>query len=136
MRRSQRRSHRLRRLRRSTDVVVRTAWAAGPAVVEAGPLAAAVMHAPRPHRVVLRPVVMATVVTVMAGNPEAGEEHAHRDEDDPGDDHNPRREPVEPIRFDRRGRWLGGDGSRPGFRCFTHAQMMRGQRIGRAGYNL
>jgi len=138
VRRSQRRSDGLRRLRRSTDVVVSTAWAAGPAVVEAGPLAVAVMHAPRTHRVVLRPVVMAAVVTVMAGNLEAGEEDAHRDEYDAGDDHDPRREPVEPIWFDRRRRWLGGDGGRPGwvFWCFAHAQMMRGQRLGPARYNL
>jgi hypothetical protein len=71
-----------------------------------------VAHAVVPHGVLL-PVV-ASVVTVMAGNPKAGEENAHRDEYDARDDHNPRREPVEPIRFDRRGRWLGGDGGRPG----------------------
>ena len=134
MRRSQRRSDGLRRLRRPTDVVVSTAGAAGPAVVQAGPLALAVM--PRTHRVVLRPVAMAAVVTVVAGYLATGEEDAQRDEYDARDDHDPRREPVEPIWFDRHGRWLCGDGGRPGFRCFTHAQMMRGQRIGRARYNL
>jgi hypothetical protein len=136
--RSQRRSDGLRRLRGTADVVVSTAWAAGRAVVEACPLAVAVMHAPRTHRVVLRPVVMAAVVTVMAGNLEAREEDAHRDEHDAGDDHDPRRESVEPIGFDRHRRWLSGDGGRPGwvFWCFAHAQMMRGQRLGPARYNL
>jgi len=138
VRRSQRRSDGLRRLRRPTGVVVSTAWAGGPAVVEAGPLTVAVMHTPRTHRVVLRPVVMAPVVTVMAGNLETGEEDAHRDEHDARDDHDPRREPVEPIGFDRHGRWLGGDGGRPGwvFWCFAHAQMMRAQRLGPARCNL
>jgi hypothetical protein len=80
------------------------------------------MHATRAHGVggVLVPV-MASVV-VVAGEFEAGEENGRDDEQDAGDDHNPRREPVEPIRFNRHGRWLGGDGGRPGwdFRCFTH----------------
>jgi hypothetical protein len=115
VRRSQRRSDGRRRLRR-TEVVAGTAWAA----VEVGPLA--VVPAAGAHGVVLRPVVMASVVPMVAGNLEAGEEDGHGDEQDPGDDHNPRREPVEPIRFNRHGRWLGGDGGRPGwdFRCFTH----------------
>jgi hypothetical protein len=77
-------------------VVARTAWPAG-AVVEAGTVA--MVHATGTHGVVLRPVVMASVVTVVAGNLEAGEEDGHGDEQDPGDDHNPCREPVEPIRF-------------------------------------
>jgi hypothetical protein len=78
------------------------------------------------------------MVTVVAGELEAGEENGRDDEQDPGDDHNPRRESVEPIRFSRLSRVRGGDRSRPGwdFRCFTHAEMMRGQRIGCARYNL
>ena len=96
----------------------------------------AVMHATRAHGVggMLVPV-MASVV-VVAGQFEAGEENTHDDEQDAGDDHNPRREPVEPIRFNRLCRMRGGDRGRPGwgFRCFTHAEMMRGQRIGCAGY--
>jgi hypothetical protein len=67
------------------------------------------------------PFVVASVMT-QVGHAEAGEENGRDDENDSGDDHDPRREPVEPIGFDRHGRWLGGDGSRPGwdFRCFTH----------------
>ena len=130
VRRSQRRSDGCGRLRGSR--AGRTPRAARSAV-EVGPLAvgrAVVSHG------VLLPVVMASVMTVVAGDLETGEEDAHCDEHDAGDDHDPRRESVEPIGFDRHSRWLGGDGSRPGFRCFTHAQMMRGQRIGRARYNL
>ena len=106
--------------------------------MEAGPLAVAVVHASCAHGVVLPPIVVASVVTVVAGNLEAGEEDGRDDEQDPGDDHNPRREPVEPIRFGGLDCGVGGDRSRPGwdFRCFTHAEMMRGQRIGRARYNL
>jgi len=102
--------------------------------VEAGPLA--VVHAVVAHGV-LPPVVMASVV-VVAGNLEAGEEDGRDDEQDSGDDHYPRREPVEPVGFNYLRCWCGGDRSRPGwdFRCFTHAEMMRGQRIGRARYNL
>lgn len=124
-------------------MVVGTAWAASPAgaastAVEAGPHAVAVVHPARAHGVVLRPVLVASVVTVVARNLEAGEEDGHGDEQDPGDDHNPCREPVEPIRFDYVSRWCGGDRGRCGwcFVCFTHAEMMRGQRIGRARYNL
>ena len=99
---------------------------------------AAVMHATWAHGVggVLVPV-MASVV-VVPGEFEAGKENGRDDEKDAGDDHNPRREPVEPIRFSRLRRMRGRDRSRPGwdFRCFTHAEMMRGQRIGRARYNL
>jgi hypothetical protein len=104
--------------------------------VEAGPLAVAVGHAARAHGVMLRPVVVASVVMV-ARNLEAGEEDGHGDEKDPGDDHNPRREPVQPVRFSDFSR-CGGDRSRPGwvFWCFTHAEMMRAQRIGRARCNL
>ena len=53
---------------------------------------------------VLVPVVMASVVAV-AGDFEAGEENGRDDEQDSGDDHNPRREPVEPIGFNGLG-WL------------------------------
>jgi len=134
VRRSQRRSDGRRRLCRS-EVVAGTAWAA----VEVRP--PAVVRATGTHGVVLSPVVMASVVTMVAGNLEAGEEDGRDDEQDPGDDHNPRREPVEPIRFSVLSRWrcgVSGDRGRPGrdFRCFTHAEMMRGQRIGCAGYNL
>ena len=82
------------------------------------PPAVVVVHA-LAHGMV--PPVVASVVTKV-GDFEAGEEDGRDDEQDPGDDHNPRREPVEPIRFNRHGRWLGGDGGRPGwdFRCFTH----------------
>lgn len=103
--------------------------------MEAGALA--VVHAMVAHGV-LPPVVMASVVTVVAGNLEAGEENGHDDEQDAGDDHNPRREPVEPIRFNWLRRLRRGDRGRPNwcFRCFTHAQMMRWQRIGRARSDL
>lgn len=109
--------------------------------MEASPRAVAVVHAPWAHGVVLRPVVVASVVTMMAGNLEAGEEDGRDDEQDPGDDHNPCREPVEPIRFSWLSCWhcrVGGDRGRCGwcFVCFTHAEMMRGERIGRARYNL
>jgi hypothetical protein len=96
-----------------------------------------VMHATRAHGVgtVVVPVVASVVV---AGELEAGEENTQDDKQDPGDDHYPRREPVEPIGFSGLSRMRGGDRSRPGlgFRCFTHAEMMRGQRIGRARYTL
>jgi hypothetical protein len=102
--------------------------------VDASPWA--VVHVPWTHAVVLPHVVVASVVVMMAGDLEAGEEDGRDDEQDAGDDHDPRREPVEPIRFDWLSCWRGGDRSRPGFRCFTHAEMMRWQRIGRARYNL
>ena len=138
VRRSQRRSDGLRRLRGSQ--AGRTPRTARP-IVEVSPRAAAVVHAPWAHGVVLPHVVVASVVMVMAGDLEAGEENGRGDEQDAGDDHNPRREPVEPIRFDWLSRWhcgVSGDRSRPGWciRCFTHAEMMRWQRIGRARYNL
>jgi hypothetical protein len=114
--RSERRSYRLRYVRRSrtaeptvefsalTMVMVRTvgAW-----------LAHGVLVVP--------PVVMASVMTKV-GDFEAGEEDGRDDEHDAGDDHNPCCESVEPIWFVRHGRWLGGDGGRPGwdFRCFAH----------------
>jgi hypothetical protein len=79
-------------------------------------------HARLAHGVVLRPVVVASVVTMMACDLEAGEENGRDDEQDPGDNHNPRREPVEPVRFSWLDRWRGGNRGRPGwdFRCFTH----------------
>jgi hypothetical protein len=78
-----------------------------------------VMHGRMAHAGVV-PMVVAMVT--VAGDFEAGEENGRDDKQDPGHDHNPRREPIEPIRFNRRGRWLGRDGRRPGwgFRCFTH----------------
>jgi hypothetical protein len=74
------------------------------------------------HRVlVVPPVVMAPVVSDV-GDLEAGEEDGRDDEDDAGNNDNPRCQSVEPIWFDRHGRWLTGDGGRPGwdFRCFAH----------------
>jgi hypothetical protein len=106
--------------------------------VEISALAVAVVHAAWTHGVVLPHVVVASVVVMMAGDLEAGEENAHRDEHDSGHDHNPRRKPVEPIWFHWLSRWRGSDRGRRSwcFRCFTHAEMMRSQRIGRARYNL
>jgi hypothetical protein len=100
--------------------------------------ARAVVHATWAHGVGAVVPVMASVVAVVAGDPEAGEENGRDDEQDASDDHNPRREPVEPVRFSRLRRMRSGDRSRPGwgFRCFTHAEIMRGQRIGYARYNL
>ena len=69
--------------------------------------------------------VVVSMVTV-AGDFEAGKENGRDDEQDPGYDHNPRREPVQPIGFDDRcRRWrngVSGDRGRPGwgFRCLTH----------------
>lgn len=65
--------------------------------------------------------VVASMVTV-AGDFEAGEENGRDDEQDPGHDHYPCREPVQPIGFDRYRRWGSGDRGRPGwgFRCFAH----------------
>jgi hypothetical protein len=99
---------------------------------------ALVMHATWAHCVGAVVPVVTSVVAVVAGNLEAGEENGRDDEQDAGDDHNPRRESIEPIRFNRLSRVRSGDRSRPGwdFRCFTHAEMMRGQRIGCARYNL
>ena len=109
--------------------------------MEASRRAVAVMHAPWTHGVVLPHVGVASVVMMMAGDLEAGEENGRDDEQDAGDDHNPRRESVEPIRFQWLSRWhcgVSGDRSRPGwcFRCFTHAEMMRCQQIRFARCNL
>ena len=89
--------------------------------MESSPLTVVVVVHVRLAHGVVPPVVVASVMTNV-GDLEAGEEDGRDDEHDAGDDHDPRREPVEPIRFDRHGRWLGGDGGRPGwdFRCFAH----------------
>jgi hypothetical protein len=68
------------------------------------------------------PVMVAAVVAVVSGDPEAGEEDRRDDEQDAGHDHHPCREPVQPIRFNRFGRRCGGRVRRGwGFRCFSHA---------------
>jgi hypothetical protein len=74
------------------------------------------------HRVVMAVVPVMAVVTVVARDAEAGEENRRDDEQDPGDDHNPRSKPVEPIRLSR-GSWRWCDRGRcgGGFRKFTHA---------------
>ena len=130
--RSERRSYRLRHVRRSRAAEPSVEFSALTVVMVSAVgawLAHGVLGVP--------PVVMAPVMTKV-GDFEAGEEDGRDDEHDAGDDHNPRCESVEPIRFVGHGRWLGGDGGRPGwdFWCFAHTEIMRGQRIGPAGYNL
>jgi hypothetical protein len=73
------------------------------------------------HGVLLGPVVVASVVT-QVGDAEAGEENRRDDEQDPGHDHDPRCEPVEPVGLHRCSRCRSGDRGRRGwgFRCFTH----------------
>ena len=73
------------------------------------------------HRVVVMPMMVPVVI--VTGDPEAGEENGRDDEQDPGHNHDPCRQPVEPIRLNRRSRWRSADLGRPGgcFRCFTHA---------------
>jgi hypothetical protein len=76
------------------------------------------------HGALVMPVV---VVTVVAGDPEAGEEDRRDDVQDACDDHHPCGDLVEPGRLSRN----RGIGSRPvgggrgphsgGFWCFTHA---------------
>jgi len=127
--RSERRSYRLRHVRRSR--------AAEPSV-EFSALTVVMVSAVGTwlaHRVLGVPSVVVAPVMTKVGDFEAGEEDGRDDEHDAGDDHNPRCESVEPIRFVGHGRWLGGDGGRPGwdFWCFAHIRMMRGQRIGCAG---
>ena len=102
---------------RTAEPLVRSGTA-GP-LVEAGALAW-VVRTTVAHRVVVPPVVMAVMAQV--GDFEAGEEDGRDDEQDSGDDHYPRREPVEPIRFNGLCRMRGGNRGRPGwgFRCFTH----------------
>src|SRR5579875_770469 len=73
------------------------------------------------HRGVVMSVVV-PVVALMAGDPEAGEENGRDDEQNAGHNHDPGREPVEPVRLLRGGRRRSG--GRPCgwcFRCFTHA---------------
>ena len=60
------------------------------------------------------PPVVASVMTEV-GDFEAGEEDGRDDEHDAGHDHHPGGEPVEPIGFHNRGRWLGGDRGRRGW---------------------
>jgi len=69
----------------------------------------------------VHPVVVAAVMAEVR-NLEAGEENAQDDEHDAGDNHDPRRQSVEPVGFYRHGRRLCGDGGRPGwgFWCFAH----------------
>jgi hypothetical protein len=73
------------------------------------------------HGVVMAVVPVVVPVAVVAGDAEASEENGRDDEQDPGHDHNPRGEPIEPIRLSRCS-WRGGDRCRPGlgFRCFAH----------------
>src|ERR1700722_4312151 len=89
-------------------------------LVEAGALAVLV-RTPLAHRVVVPPVVMASVMP-QVGDSEAGEEDAQNDEHDAGDDPDPSRESVEPIGFGRHDRRLCGDCVRCwwGVRCFAH----------------
>jgi hypothetical protein len=72
------------------------------------------------HRGVVTPV-MVPVVT-MPGDPEAGEENGCDDEQDPGHNHDPCRQPEEPIWLGRRSGWRCCDRGPRGwcFRCLTH----------------
>jgi hypothetical protein len=76
------------------------------------------------HGVVVMPV---TVVAVVTGDSESGEENRCDDVQDSGDDHHPGRGLVEPAASCRnrlgRSRWCCDGGSPPGagFWCFTHA---------------
>jgi hypothetical protein len=91
--------------------------------MEAGPWATArsTVRARMGHGVVMAVVPVVVPVAVVAGDAEAGEENGRDDEQDPGHDHNPRGEPIEPIRLSRCS-WRGGGRCRPGlgFRCFAH----------------
>lgn len=132
---------RVRRGQRRRDGLRRLRWSqAGGTPRPAGPLVGACCWAVAvvTHGVMLLPVVVAAVMPVVSGDLEAGEEDGQSDEDDAGDDHNPRGKPVEPIGLDYLSPWRRRDRSRRSwcFRCFTHAEMMRGQRIGRARCNL
>jgi hypothetical protein len=85
-------------------------------------------RAPRASRTARSEHAVVGVITavVMPENYGAGKEYDRQDENDPGDNHNPRRGRVEPGRLGPR-RWRRwrrcGDGSRlgRGFGCFTHA---------------
>lgn len=87
----------------------RSALMTRPALVEHGGVGMAVM--------------VAAMVAVVGGDPEAGEEDGRDDEQDPGHDHHPSRQSEQPIRFNRPGRWRGPGRGRCGWgvRCFTHA---------------
>jgi hypothetical protein len=104
---------------------LRWADAAGPTrpAMETRPrsTARATMSARMDHGVVMAVVPVMVPVAVMAGDAEAGEENGRDNEQDSGHDHNPRGEPIEPIRLSRCS-WCGGDRCRPGlgFRCFAH----------------
>ena len=89
-------------------------------LVEAGALAV-VVRTTLAHRVVVPPVVMASVMPQM-GDLEAGKEDAQDDEHNAGDNSDPSRESIEPIGFDRYSRRLCGDCGRCGWgvRCFAH----------------
>jgi hypothetical protein len=70
--------------------------------------------------------VVILVAVVMPEDYGAGEEDDRQDENDPGDNHHPRRGRIQPRRLGpwrRRGRRSCGDGSRlgRGFGCFAHA---------------
>ena len=103
---------------RTAEPPVRS-WPAYP-LVEARALAV-VVRTTLAHRVVVPPVVMASMMAQM-GDLEAGKEDAQDNEHDAGDDPDPSRESVEPIRFDRHGRRLCGNCVRCcwGVRCFAH----------------
>ena len=87
-------------------------------------------RAPRASRTARSEHAVVGVITavVMPENYGAGKEYDRQDENDPGDNHNPRRGRVElgrlgPRRWRRWRRWRRcGDGSRlgRGFGCFTH----------------
>src|SRR5262249_1093857 len=68
-------------------------------------------------------VVMTAVVMAITEDHGAGEEDDRQDEDDPGNDHHPRRGRVDLRRLDHL-RWWGRRDRRRlccAFRCFTHA---------------
>ena len=104
---------------RTAEPLVRSGTA-GP-LVEAGALAG-VVRTTVAHRVVVPPVVMAVMAQV--GDFEAGKEDAQDNEHDAGDDPDPSRESVEPIRFGHHNRRLCGDCVRCcwGVRCFAHTR--------------
>lgn len=65
------------------------------------------------HGVVMAVVPMMVPILTVAGDAEAGEENGRDDEQDPGHDHHPRSEPIQPIRLSRCS-WRGDDRCRPG----------------------
>jgi hypothetical protein len=83
-------------------------------------------RAPRASRIAgsEHAVVRVMTAVVVPENYGAGKEYDRQDENDPGDNHNPRCGCVEPGRLGLRRwrRWRScGDGSRLGFGCFAHA---------------